>query len=109
MESATFSALAGFHVSLLLLLFAFAFKKSDRNRVFGIRTAYTLESDENWRYVHHKAARPVMIASGLGMVFFAVSLFAPALQIPWLLWSVLGAEIAVLISMTFVRRPKMTP
>lgn len=99
-------ALAGFHLSMLLLLFAFAFKNSERNRIFGIRTAYTLESDENWRYVHEKAARPVMIASGLGMAFFATSLFVPALRMPWLLWSVLGAEIAVLISMTFVRRPK---
>ena len=63
-------SIAGFHISLLLLLFGIAFRKADRNKVFGIRTTYALQSDENWKHVHDKASKPVILVSALGLLIF---------------------------------------
>ena len=55
----------GFHLSLLFGILSYACKYCDRNSLFGVRTAYTLKSDEDWREVNHRVARVVPPVSGI--------------------------------------------
>lgn len=94
--------IAGFHLSLLLALMSLAFRSSERGHAFGIRSRYTLASDENWRRVHDRAARPTLALAWVGM---AVSI--AAMGVPWLRGSetfaaVLGVQTASLIRFAMI-------
>jgi uncharacterized membrane protein len=100
------SSIVGFHISLLILLFGVSFRRSERNKLFGIRTAYTLQSDENWNYVHDKASKPVILVSAAGLLVFALSLVIPDLRHEAVFFGILAAELCVLIGTVFIRRPQ---
>ncbi len=71
-----------------------------RNHIAGIRTPYTMRSDENW-YASHRYAGPVLIyagvavaASGLALLPFAAAGVLPA----WLLDGAVTAQVIVLLA-----------
>ncbi|HEX4924565.1 MAG TPA: SdpI family protein [Bdellovibrionales bacterium] len=95
----------GFHVSLIITALGFGLKYSERNRLYGIRTSYTLASDENWKYVHAKATKPTVIAGLAGIVVFASSYWIESLRSETAFWVVFAVQIGTLISTAFIRRP----
>jgi len=94
-----------FHISLLIFLFGLASKHTSRNYFFGIRTPYTLRSDENWKYVHKKLVRPVMIVGAGGMIASIAGFISPFFRTEMIFYTIIGIQILVLISFCFLKRP----
>lgn len=70
-------------IGVLFVVLGNYFPKSRRNYTAGIRTPWTLNSDENWNKTHHLAAF-VWIAGGIGfmlMTFLPAKVMVPAILI----------------------------
>ena len=94
-----------FQLSFLIVVYGFASKDTDRNSFFGIRTFYTLKSDENWKYVHKKAARSMVIVGMTGIIISIAGFISPFFRTDMVFYITIGIYILVLVSLCFLKRP----
>ena len=96
----------GAHLSLLIGLLSYACRFCNRNSLFGVRTPYTLKSDENWREVNDRVSRRVPPASVMaGLIAIAGFAFAPLRQ-PWALFLVLAVQLGAGAFAVLLGRPQ---